>query len=118
MNSNGRVNGLSDAQQQEIQLKLEGQIGAIAKLAMGDGDATYDRSLSHAERKRYESEAMNRSRSLRDLREAHERLKRGIYGLCLQCGGAVGYRRLLALPSTHYCINCADGEGRLPLQHV
>jgi len=42
------------------------------------------------------------------VRLALERLHEGTYGGCLHCGKAIGEKRLEALPSTPYCIDCQE----------
>jgi DnaK suppressor protein len=43
---------------------------------------------------------------LRSLDEALERLERGEYGKCLECGDLISLKRLEAVPSAKLCINC------------
>lgn len=54
---------------------------------------------------------------VRDILAARERLASGTYGICIDCGGAIGYQRLLAYPTAKRCITCqrrheARGEQR------
>jgi DnaK suppressor protein len=42
------------------------------------------------------------------VRVALKRLDEGTYGECLQCGKAIGMKRLEALPWTPYCIECQE----------
>ncbi|MGC2301329.1 MAG: TraR/DksA family transcriptional regulator [Acidobacteriaceae bacterium] len=42
------------------------------------------------------------------VRLALERLREGTFGDCLHCGKAIGEKRLEALPSTPYCIECQE----------
>ena len=43
----------------------------------------------------------------REIQAALTRLDEGHYGLCENCGEAVGDQRLDALPETRHCITCA-----------
>lgn len=43
---------------------------------------------------------------LRDIEAARDRLGRGEYGLCVNCGDAVPYERLAAYPSAKRCVRC------------
>jgi DnaK suppressor protein len=55
------------------------------------------------------------ARSLREIDEALRRIGQRTYGLCLQCGGEVGEKRLAALPWTRFCLDCqqaAEQEDR------
>jgi DnaK suppressor protein len=45
---------------------------------------------------------------LSQVRLALERLREGTFGECLHCGKAIGEKRLEALPSTPYCIECQE----------
>jgi DnaK suppressor protein len=47
------------------------------------------------------------------VNEALERMNRGQYGRCVECGEAISKPRLQALPYTRHCIGCARAlEGR------
>ena len=48
-------------------------------------------------------------RDLAETQAALERIEKGTYGRCESCGGAIGRQRLLALPATRFCIECAAG---------
>ena len=41
------------------------------------------------------------------IRGALARLDEGTYGVCVACGGDIPAARLLALPSTAHCVQCA-----------
>ena len=43
---------------------------------------------------------------LRGLEAARGRLSDGSYGVCLDCGGEIGFERLRANPSAVRCIDC------------
>lgn len=42
----------------------------------------------------------------RDIKAARERLLAGTYGICVDCGEAIAYERLLAYPTAKRCIHC------------
>jgi len=42
------------------------------------------------------------------LAEALERLRRGNYGLCEECGGPIAPTRLKAMPEVTTCVSCQD----------
>lgn len=46
------------------------------------------------------------SETLRDIREALDKLERDIYGYCEECGQEIDRRRLEVMPFTRYCIDC------------
>ena len=43
---------------------------------------------------------------LRGLEAAHERIAKGDYGVCVDCGRDIGFERLRAAPSAIRCIAC------------
>ena len=48
-------------------------------------------------------------RELAETQAALDRIERGIYGRCEECGGAIGRQRLIALPAIRHCIGCSTG---------
>jgi RNA polymerase-binding transcription factor DksA len=45
---------------------------------------------------------------LRAMEAAWQRLKDGTYGICVDCGGDVGYPRLKAFPAAARCVTCQE----------
>jgi DnaK suppressor protein len=45
---------------------------------------------------------------LRAVDAAWQRLKDGTYGICVDCGGDVGYQRLKAFPAAARCVTCQE----------
>lgn len=45
---------------------------------------------------------------LKSVAEALERLDKGDYGLCVECGDAIGPERLAVLPEAALCVGCQD----------
>ena len=45
---------------------------------------------------------------LRAVEAAWRRLKDGAYGICVDCGGEVGYARLKAFPAAARCVSCQE----------
>lgn len=43
---------------------------------------------------------------IRDIAAARKRIAAGDYGVCIECGGEIGYERLLAYPTAKRCIQC------------
>ncbi|HLS28279.1 MAG TPA: TraR/DksA C4-type zinc finger protein [Opitutales bacterium] len=39
--------------------------------------------------------------------QALNRIDRGTYGICTECGGKIEPERLEAMPATEYCLSCA-----------
>lgn len=48
----------------------------------------------------------------RAIEHALEQISHGNYGLCEQCGGAIGNQRLKALPEATRCANCSITSSR------
>lgn len=49
----------------------------------------------------------NQGQTLEQIRAALDRLDRGTFGRCEECGRPIGPERLEALPYTPHCIECA-----------
>jgi len=43
---------------------------------------------------------------LKKIDEAIDRIRTNVFGVCEECGGEIGYKRLKARPVTTLCINC------------
>lgn len=50
-------------------------------------------------------------RQLRQIQEALDRLQVGEYGVCFSCEKPIPDKRLKALPSARYCVDCQDRVG-------
>lgn len=53
-----------------------------------------------------ETEVARDIEEVRDLVAAEQRIEAGRYGLCTDCGGPIGYKRLDAYPSAKRCYSC------------
>jgi DnaK suppressor protein len=53
---------------------------------------------------------------LAEARAALDRLDRGTFGRCEQCGKAIGKARLDAVPYARHCIRCARAAGSAPAE--
>lgn len=52
-----------------------------------------------------------------EIRDAYERMHRGVYGLCEDCESPISIERLRHLPYARTCINCqSERERSRPLQ--
>jgi RNA polymerase-binding protein DksA len=59
--------------------------------------------------------------SLRDVNSALSRIDAGTYGICDNCGKPIGAKRLEAMPSASYCIDCQSAlerTGHLPARQI
>lgn len=73
------------------------------KDSVEDGDARMMASLDINQLHRNEA-------TLREVREARERIREGSYGVCEMCGNEIPFERLRILPQTRYCVQ--DEERR------
>jgi RNA polymerase-binding transcription factor len=111
--STGTKNGkyediLKDLRQQRAELLAEAGIilgGGLAQEAenladMGDqATAVADQNFMLRLREREQH-------LLRKIDEAIDRIRTNMFGVCEECGGEIGYKRLKARPVTTLCINC------------
>jgi DnaK suppressor protein len=111
--STGAKNGeyqdiLKDLRQQRAELLAEAGIilgGGLAQEAenladMGDqATAVADQNFMLRLREREQH-------LLRKIDEAIDRIRTNVFGVCEECGGEIGYKRLKARPVTTLCINC------------
>ncbi|HEY5132296.1 MAG TPA: TraR/DksA C4-type zinc finger protein [Candidatus Krumholzibacteriaceae bacterium] len=54
---------------------------------------------------------------LKAIEAALERLDRGEYGLCVECGDLISEKRLEAVPAAELCIKCKDKREKLERGH-
>lgn len=52
----------------------------------------------------------NETAKLHEARAALRRIHDGSYGFCLDCGGQISLKRLLAVPSAGFCIVCQEAR--------
>jgi DnaK suppressor protein len=50
---------------------------------------------------------------LKAVEAALERIKRGEYGLCMECGDVISEKRLEAVPAAELCISCKDKKEKI-----
>jgi len=94
-------------QQRELHLSIEQaeqEIRAFADSRPSIEDAAPDNSIKE---EMFGRMSQYRSR-LRLVEVALETIRGGTFGTCTDCGGAIGTRRLQAVPWTSYCIHCQE----------
>ncbi|MDO8806104.1 MAG: TraR/DksA family transcriptional regulator [Elusimicrobiota bacterium] len=52
----------------------------------------------------------NERKILRDIESALRKMEKGTYGLCEHCKDIIDRKRIKALPSARYCIDCQNGS--------
>jgi DnaK suppressor protein len=53
------------------------------------------------------------AKMLREVQAALSRVDAGTFGVCMECEGDIGMRRLAAVPWTASCIVCQEAADRL-----
>ena len=53
---------------------------------------------------------------LREVRAALGRIDGGVYGICRECDGEIGMKRLAAVPWTASCIECQEAADRAQVE--
>lgn len=53
---------------------------------------------------------------MRDIEAALQRIRNGEYGICIDCGDAVTFPRLMAYPTAKRCIVCQEQREKLYAQ--
>jgi RNA polymerase-binding transcription factor DksA len=93
---------LVDTARGELARWMEQPMGDIAGEVGDPGDesvASLVADLDHAE-------ASRRVAAVRDIDVALERIQKGEYGVCIDCGGEIDYERLAAFPTAKRDIAC------------
>ena len=85
--------------------KLHHEIRAIGE--SGPGDLIDDTCGNSSPEALFAMYAENRARLLR-IEAALRRITLGEFGICAECGGVIGLKRLRALPWVSNCIECQE----------
>jgi DnaK suppressor protein len=56
--------------------------------------------------------ANSHQRELISIRQALDRIDRGVYGVCENCGETIALDRLRHMPAAHFCIDCQTANER------
>lgn len=83
-----------------------------ADLLGGAGDSG-DAAAASLLRDITESEIIRDVGEVRDIVAAEQRIAAGQYGICIDCGTAVGYKRLDAYPTAKRCLSCQERREKL-----
>jgi DnaK suppressor protein len=88
---------------------LKQELAAIAETTSEVPDDEHDAEGSTVgyERARMQALLVRAERALAELAAAGDRLDRGTYRRCEQCGQEIPAERLAALPATRRCVACA-----------
>jgi DnaK suppressor protein len=102
-------------QQRELQHAIETASKEIRELSDPGPRDALDVSCFHSSKESMFARSSQNRRQLRLVELALERIGNGSFGTCATCGGAIGLKRLQALPWANHCIQCQEQseQGRL-----
>jgi RNA polymerase-binding protein DksA len=98
---------------EEVQMELErsGESNYI-DLAGGVHD-TADESLADLLSDLSAESVHRQIGEMRDIEDAHRRIRENEYGSCAECGAEIGFERLLAYPTATRCIACQTHKEKM-----
>lgn len=97
-----------EKRKEEILRQIENQRKSFAHEA-GRGDM-FDQTTDSSCRDEYFWARDSETGMLHQINEALERIERGIYGICEDCGEDISENRLAAMPFAHLCLECKRKE--------
>ena len=105
-----------DADAQRLRGELATTESDLAELMRdgsdGAGNDQADVGASTLTRDHEMSLADNWREMLQQVEHAMDRMENGTYGVCEQCGNAIGKQRLMAFPRATLCLSCKQREER------
>lgn len=78
----------------------------FADFAAAGGSDQGDESVADALADIAAARADRQVNEMRDIEATRKRMKQGEYGVCLDCGEAMAFERLLAYPTALRCVRC------------
>jgi DnaK suppressor protein len=108
----------TDLQEQQNELthaidRTNKEIRALADFGPGD---LIDESCGNCSKETIFATYSQSRTQLRKVESALERIATGDFGICSDCGGAIGLKRLQALPWAHKCIECQEQSEQTGVQ--
>lgn len=85
--------------------RTDKEIRALADSGPGD---VIDESCGNSSKEAMFTTYTENRKQLRRVEAALERIATGEFGICAVCGGAIGLKRLQALPWANRCIDCQE----------
>ncbi len=73
---------------------------------------SYEDSGIESEREAWAIKTTYYRNRLSDVRESLDRLRSGKFGVCASCGDRISEKRLSAVPSAIYCLECQEASER------
>ncbi len=106
---------MTEAEQRKFRIILEAKQAALnaryaagKKIAIEKTPDTLDAIQLAGERETAIRNLDRDSNMLRQIAQSLARIDDGSYGICRRCEDAISPKRLQALPSAVYCINCQE----------
>ncbi|NNN35140.1 TraR/DksA family transcriptional regulator [Streptomyces sp. S3(2020)] len=96
----------------EITTSEESLVGLMRDSGGGAGDDEADTGTKNITREHEMSLAANAREMLEQSERALQRLDAGTYGLCENCGNAIGKARMQAFPRATLCVECKQKQER------
>ena len=114
-----RTRRIDDTEIKRFQRILEGHLEEALRSLNRLGDETRtgdldgpqdagDRCVTGLSRESLFQQSGERRMMLRTIEAAIDRIKHGMFGICIACGKEINVRRLDALPWTRYCLRCQE----------
>ncbi|MDR3109742.1 MAG: TraR/DksA family transcriptional regulator [Planctomycetaceae bacterium] len=94
----------------DIKQFLESETG-IGDRGIATGDIA-DMAVAYSEAEKSYQFVETKSRELKEIERAIQRMEEGGYGICEKCGGEIPVMRLEVLPFTSKCVRCVEAEER------
>ena len=93
----------------DLRERLTSAINRMSETVLTDAQPAeeHDRQVSESSEKELVLER-DEETIRRQVMKALERLDRGEYGICQDCGEPIGLERLEAMPYTAYCVGCVQ----------
>ncbi len=95
-------------QQADIQRAMLAAVEQGRETSTDETQDVADQAVASYQKELLFSQGTNGHAQLTLIRAALDRIAEGTYGECLNCGKTIGIKRLEALPSTPYCIDCQE----------
>lgn len=106
-----QIHDMLTQQLENLASKLETQANEMAQGTISEGDFADRADKSSRQSKRLALEHLWQSTRAK-VERAMSRLEEGTYGLCERCEVLIPRERLMAVPATTLCVECARRQGR------
>ncbi|MGD8454785.1 MAG: TraR/DksA family transcriptional regulator [Anaerolineales bacterium] len=99
------VKGKLAEQREELLNTIESHKLDLLQMDLSNPDRT-TLAKAFTQRERKEAIIADAEQQWEKIENAFDRLSRGMYGRCSQCGGDINLDRLKVIPAAEYCIEC------------